>query len=195
MSFKIEYTSLEKSHSLISPTTILCLKITELKKKMFHFLYYKLNFFHEVIDALHSSSQDDGSYLAMPISSPINRQLIVLGYMVAVMSHLWSDLLLFLRSLKKYPFSLQTLNCIWRWGSSSGEQRSVEYPFIASLLWAGVAVPVRISSMGQIDLFQNDLYSIGLRAKEKPLKQLHKKCKYKHMLNNRLAVSIIWELA
>ena len=38
--------------------------------------------------------------------------------------------------------------------------------------------------MGQIDLFENYLYPIGLCVKKRILdEQLHKKCKYEHTMN------------
>ena len=47
-----------------------------------------------------------------------------------------------------------------------------------------MAVPVRVSFMGQIDLFKNDLYSIGPHLPKKSLKkQLNKKCNYEHTMN------------
>ena len=36
-----------------------------------------------------------------------------------------------------------------------------------SLLWLGVVVPIRVSSKGQIDLFESYSYSIGSSKKEK----------------------------
>ena len=53
-----------------------------------------------------------------------------------------------------------TLNCIWGWGTSSGNLGSLEYPFIAiSLGHLSVVVAVWFLSIGQIDLFKNRSYS------------------------------------
>ena len=52
------------------------------------------------------------------------------------------------------------INCIWWWDSSSKDLRSEEYTFIVitsltSLNWLGVLVPIRVPSIGQINLFAN----------------------------------------
>ena len=49
-----------------------------------------------------------------------------------------------------------TLNCVWRWSSSFGNQWSwstTSLPLLPDLLWPGVVVPVRVQSIVQIDLF------------------------------------------
>ena len=58
------------------------------------------------------------------------------------------------------------LNYIWWWDSSSGNLESVEYSFIVinprfTLTQHG---SIKVPSMGQIDLFKNYSYSIGLLA-------------------------------
>ena len=58
-------------------------------------------------------------------------------------------------------------------------------------LWPGVLKPIRVISMGQIDLFENYLYLIWLGSKTKKKKthkrtnkeQLHKKRKYERTKN------------
>ena len=62
---------------------------------------------------------------------------------------------------------------------------TLSFPFLASQLWFGLVVPVRIPSMGRIDLSKDYSYSRGPCAKKKTLlkKQLHKKYKYKHTIN------------
>ena len=65
------------------------------------------------------------------------------------------------------------LNWIWLWDSSSGNLRIVEYLFIALL-----TLPAKVLSVGQIDLFENYLYSRRLCTK----KQLYKKFKYEHRI-------------
>ena len=63
------------------------------------------------------------------------------------------------------------LNCIWWWGSISGDLVSVDYSFIAitSKFTLGVVILVRVTSMGQIGLFKNYSYFIGPCAKKKKL--------------------------
>ena len=51
-----------------------------------------------------------------------------------------------------------TLNCIRRWGSSSGNLRSVLYTFILGLHWPGVVVNLIVRSIDQKDLFKNNSY-------------------------------------
>ena len=49
-----------------------------------------------------------------------------------------------------------SLNCIWRWGSTSEDLGGEEYPFIAfatDLLWLEVVVPIAVSSIGEIEQF------------------------------------------
>ena len=46
-----------------------------------------------------------------------------------------------------------------------------------------VVIPGKVPSMGQMDLFKNPWYSIGLFTKENPLKQLHNKCKHEWTMN------------
>ena len=68
-----------------------------------------------------------------------------------------------------------TWNCNWLWGSSSEDLSSVEYPLplLPGSFIPGVKVPVRVLSMGQIDLFHNYSYSIGQCAKKNPKKNLN----------------------
>ena len=86
-------------------------------------------------------------------------------------------------------------------GIPDSEAPVMEYPFIAitprSTL-TGVVVPVRVSSMSQLDLFKNYSYSIGpcttpqpTKKNKKtnkphnktPFKQLHKKFRYELIMN------------
>ena len=58
-----------------------------------------------------------------------------------------------------------TVNCIWWWGLCCRDLGSMKYPFIAILpdpLVSRVVAPVRVPSMGQIELFKSYLYSIGI---------------------------------
>ena len=69
------------------------------------------------------------------------------------------------------------LTCMCRWHSTSGDEESVEYPFIAfpsGSLWPGVVVFIWIPCMDQIDLFKIYSYSIGL-CKKKILKNNYTK--------------------
>ena len=62
-----------------------------------------------------------------------------------------------------------TQNCIWCWGSNSGDLRSLEYTFIVITPRFTLTQNCNICSvlsMGQIDLFKNYLYSIGPSAKK-----------------------------
>ena len=55
------------------------------------------------------------------------------------------------------------LNCIqWLGSSSEALWRTLSLPLLPGLLWPGVIVPDREQSMGQIDLFKNYLYLIGI---------------------------------
>ena len=54
--------------------------------------------------------------------------------------------------------------------------KPIKTKLLPSPLWSRVVVPIRALSMGQINLFKNYLYSIGLYEKNKTLmKQLDKK--------------------
>ena len=59
----------------------------------------------------------------------------------------------------------------------------MEYLFIAiTQTWSGI--PIRVPSMGQIDIFKNYSYLIEPCAQKKTLKkQLHKKCNHEHTMN------------
>ena len=54
-----------------------------------------------------------------------------------------------------------TLDYIWWWGSSSGALRNVESPLPGSF-WSGITVSVEVPFMGQIDLFENYKFEIGI---------------------------------
>ena len=62
----------------------------------------------------------------------------------------------------------------------AGDLESVEYHYSPSPLWSGVLI--RVQSMGQINLFRNNSYSIRPCAK-KTFKKLKKKCKNKCTMN------------
>ena len=49
-------------------------------------------------------------------------------------------------------------------------------------LFAEVIVSVRVPAIGQINLFENYSYSLGI-CNQKPLKKLNKKCKYECIMN------------
>ena len=68
-----------------------------------------------------------------------------------------------------------TLNCIWLWRFSLGVWRMWNKPSLRSLsgaLWAGVVVPVRVSSVGQLKLF-NHLQRIIIISYLKPCNYVH----------------------
>ena len=56
-------------------------------------------------------------------------------------------------------------------------------PLLPGPLRPGVVVPVRVPSMGQIDLFKSYLYLIRPYTKKSLKKQLYEKCKYEHPMN------------
>ena len=73
------------------------------------------------------------------------------------------------RGVRPYPPKRSvhnlTVNFIWRWGSRSLALRSVKYLFIvitSRFTLPGVVVPVRILSMGKIDIIHKrlDLYQV-----------------------------------
>ena len=78
-----------------------------------------------------------------------------------------------------------TLNCIWWWGYDSGD---VEFGIPLHChdsqlpLWPRVVISVRAPSKGQVELFENYLYLIGLWAKNTFKNQLDKKGKYEHTM-------------
>ena len=47
----------------------------------------------------------------------------------------------------------------------------------------GVVVPVRVPSIDNLDLFQNYLYLLGVRAKKTLKKKTQKKCNYESTMN------------
>ena len=76
-----------------------------------------------------------------------------------------------------------TLNCIWWWGSCSGDQWSTpSLSLLLGSLRSGVVVLVRVPSMCQIDMFNSNLYLIGLCAKNK--KKTKKKLLRKNYTKN-----------
>ena len=58
---------------------------------------------------------------------------------------------------------------------SRSDECEVPDSLLPDSLWPRMIEPVRVLSLGQIDLFKNDEYSIGLCAKKTLQKQLHKK--------------------
>ena len=46
--------------------------------------------------------------------------------------------------------------------NSGGQWSTPTLPLLADPLWPGVVVPIRVQSMGQINLFENYLYLIGI---------------------------------
>ena len=68
----------------------------------------------------------------------------------------------------------------WQSDSKGPVLRSGDYPLLPVPLWPIVVLPVRVPSMGQIDLFKNYSYLIGIFdiiAACKNLKKQYKKCK------------------
>ena len=55
-----------------------------------------------------------------------------------------------------------TPNCIWRWGSSPGDLRSAQFPFITITPSSTLPQNDRVSAMVQVYLFKSYLRSIGL---------------------------------
>ena len=60
------------------------------------------------------------------------------------------------------------LNCIWLWDSSSGSLEFAEnlWSVLPGPLWQEMVVPVMVSSILEIDLFENHLYSLEWCAKK-----------------------------
>ena len=81
-------------------------------------------------------------------------------------------------------------NIKWWWNYSSWAKRYVDYqllPLLPWSLWAKVVVPIRVTSMCQIDLFENHSYSKVLLDTIKP-------CKTPTLIRWKLLWETIWLL-
>ena len=96
----------------------------------------------------------------------------------------------FLVSLFLAPNMATTdINSIWWWGKWS----TLSLSLLWGPLWPRVVVPVRVPSMGKIDLFKNHLYLVRPCAKNRHKKQLYKKMWiWIHNKCNCLTSKIVW---
>ena len=90
-----------------------------------------------------------------------------------------------------------TLNCMWQWGSTSGDLGSVEntlsFSLFSSPLWAGVVVPIRITCMGQIDMLKHYSSSIGPCAKNKQTNKTNRpQTSLKKQLRKNVNMNLQW---